>query len=208
MLKSIDRLANLLKLTSAEKVWNAVRHIKLDSSKKSLEEKETCLEWFNWYQDMDKLYKVIEVEQKLGINSSNIRFLNMTRADLKIAAHMFIHLTTCAPFTTSKYTDDGYWFKSWAILYIDLFKTKSPDQIILTLNRILKDKSPENKDGIDRAKKLFNRISKLLSLKYKGIQSMFPRIEGNISAEIINYKKEGRTHIIGTFCTLIIYSIV
>ena len=93
---TIQRLANILKLTSTDNVWKAVRKVKMESTIKSLETKEQCLEGYGWYMDSDQLARVMEVEEQLKINYyKTMKFKNMTRNDLEIAAEMFIYLKTC-----------------------------------------------------------------------------------------------------------------
>ena len=51
----------------------------------------------------------------------------MTNKELKTAAEMFLYLNMCPPT-----------IKPWLVFYKELFQTQSPDQIILTLNRLMK----------------------------------------------------------------------
>ena len=105
------------------------------------------------------------IEDKLAFESSELIFENITLADLKIAAEIFIFLRTCPG------TDDGLktWFTSWSSFYEDLFSTHTLDKIILTLNRIMKN---DNTDSKVRSQKLLKRVAKYSSLKYEEIQSM------------------------------------
>ena len=79
------------------------------------------------------------------------RFENMTAEDLKIAAEIFIYMNTC-PLKE--------WFLSWRLFYNNLFETKFPDQIILTLNRLLKSKDTT---FLHINQKLFKKAMSLLS---------------------------------------------
>ena len=134
--------------------------------------------------------KVIEtyietVEQKLAVESSELRIQNMTTENLETAAKMFVYLVTC-PVTNSWQE----WFKSWDLFYTDLFNEKThPYQIMLTLNRMMNVRYVNNNDGKVRAEKLFIRITNYLSLKYGAIQSLLPLgteniINSNISTSI------------------------
>ena len=67
------------------------------------------------------------VEQMLQINSSEQINDTLTNEDLRTAGEMFLYLIMC-PDT----------IKPWIVFYKDLFQTKSPDQIILTLNRFMR----------------------------------------------------------------------
>ena len=67
------------------------------------------------------------VEQMLQTESSQQINDTLTNEDLRTAGEMFLYLIMC-PDT----------IKPWILFYKDLFQTKSPDQIILTLNRFMR----------------------------------------------------------------------
>ena len=75
----------------------------------------------------DMLSRVKAVEQMLQIEPSRKINETLTNEELKIAAEMFLYLTMCHDT-----------IKPWMAFYKDLFKTQSPEQIILTLNRMIK----------------------------------------------------------------------
>ena len=96
------------------------------------------------------------------IASSDMIFNNMTEETLQKAAEMFIFLTSCSET-----------IRSWFYFYENLFTQKTPTQIIVDLNRVLKgEDTPENMDMKTIARKLFLKLDKILSLKYTGIKSM------------------------------------
>ena len=105
------------------------------------------------------------VEQMLQMESSENIDDTLTKEELKTAAEMFLYLNTCP---------DSSWFKSWTDFYADLFLTQSVDKIILTLNRMMKTETSQDKDGKVRAKKLMKRIKSLMKLKYEEIQDLRP----------------------------------
>ena len=118
-----------------------------------------------------------EVEKKLEVESSDLIFDTINNKELKVAAEMFIYMNTCPAFLTANSMDIPpqdfeNWFKSWFIFYKDLFHKKPADQILLTLNRMMKIKSLTNLKGKLRAENLLKRASDLLGLKYERIQSM------------------------------------
>ena len=78
-------------------------------------------------EEDDSLSQVEAVEQELQIESSEQINDNLTNDKLQTAAEMFVYLIMCP--------ND---MKPWIVFYKNLFKTQSPDQIILTLNRIIK----------------------------------------------------------------------
>ena len=99
------------------------------------------------------------------------------------------------PVTLTMWTssDEQRWFKSWLIFYQDLFKTKSLNHIILTLNRMMKNNSPKGKDGSIRNQKLFMKIKNLFLLKHKNIQSILPgeAINSSLYGSVKAIKTEG-----------------
>ena len=108
-----------------------------------------------------KVSQVALVEKQLEIESSATRFGSITPSELKSAAEMFIYLNTCTDSTTTDGTHLilGKWFKSWFRLYNDLFKLQTTDQIILTLNRLMKKLTPKHKVRATQYLVLFMRAS-------------------------------------------------
>ena len=96
------------------------------------------------------------------MNNDDLRFENMTEEDLKATAEIFIYMNTC-PLKD--------WFAPWLAFYNNLFRTKSPYHIILTLNRLMKS-SDINFRTINE--KLFKRAATLLSLKFHEIKRVLP----------------------------------
>ena len=134
-------------------VWKVVRKIKLGVSFG-----KTC--------SSDALYKDIdsnidEVERILEVTASDERFGNVTDSSLKTAADMFLYLNSC-----------NENLRPWFIFYTDLIRNKSPNEIILTLNRILKNRNNfAEKDLIDIARKLFDKLSSTFTMQFQDIQS-------------------------------------
>ena len=109
---------------------------------------------------------------------------------------MFIYLNIC-PFDDSvdEFLSDEsqkarkLWFNSWTSFYTDLFLTQSADQIILTLNRMMKTETSKDMDAKDtkaRAEKLLKMSTRLLSLKYEQIQSLQPKEKSENGSAIFN----------------------
>ena len=134
-------------------VWKVVRKIKLGVSFG-----KTC--------SSDALYKDIdsnidEVERILEVTASDERFGNVTDSSLKTAADMFLYLNSC-----------NENLRPWFIFYTDLIRNKSPNEIILTLNRILKNQNNlADKDLINIARKLFDKLSSTFTMQFQDIQS-------------------------------------
>ena len=89
--------------------------------------------------------QVAAVEHQLEFQSSEVRYDNITTDDLEVAAKIFIYLKNCPGDDDSR-----KWFQSWSNFYKDLFKTQTADQIILTLNRMMK-----TQDGRVMSEKVF-----------------------------------------------------
>ena len=96
------------------------------------------------------------------IESSEQKNETLKNEDLQTAGDIFTLLITCP----------DSWLISWSSFYNDLFLSHSPDQILLTLNRMIKTKTLQDKDGRVRAEKLLKKMTNLLSLKYKEIQGL------------------------------------
>ena len=101
------------------------------------------------------------------IESSEQKNETLKNEDLQTAGDIFTLLITCP----------DSWLISWSSFYNDLFLSHSPDQILLTLNRMIKTKTLQDKDGRVRAEKLLKKMTNLLSLKYKDIQGLL-RVNG------------------------------
>ena len=171
------RLANIFQLTnfSNEKIWRSVKKVKLETSL------DTICDRTGWYYD--KLFQVAAVEEQLQIESSEERFAKISLEDLNAAAEMFIYLNTCPRS-----------FKPWIEFYKYLFQTQSPNKIILSLNRIMKEALNQKDVFLEKlAHNLFKRMTYLLSLKYEEIQSLFPGTTKNISFTLdMSQQKQGK----------------
>ena len=118
-----------------------------------------------------RLSLVSAMEQMLEIDPLK-QIEALTNEELQTAAEMFIYLNSCPT----------KWSKSWSSFYKDLFLTQPTNQIILTLNRMMKTKSSE--DDKLRAEKLMKRTSNLLSLNFERIQSLLPETCRNGSVKV------------------------
>ena len=119
------------------------------------------------YLPENKLSQVIAVEQKLHIKSLEQTLKNISAESLKTAAEMFLYLNICPDQMSIQ----------WAIFYQELFKSQTPYQILLTLNRInLLAKTSDSKNHQIIGQKLFKRITVLFSLKYEEIKILTPGV--------------------------------
>ena len=98
--------------------------------------------------------QVKAVEQMLQIESSEHINESLTNEELQAAAEMFLYLITCPNIA---------WFKSWYSFYKYLFLTQPADQILLTLNRMMK--TIQDKDTKLLTENLLQRTKSLLSLQ-------------------------------------------
>ena len=93
----------------------------------------------------------------------------MTAEDLKTAAEMFIYLNMCPEA-----------IKPWIVFYKEIFENESPDQMILTLNRMMKGtRTPQNEFFKQLAETLFKRVTSLFSLqgKQRNTSEPFPDLK-------------------------------
>ena len=140
---------------SADNINIAARMIKSEASHLDL----SCNKNKILLSDDSRLLLGKAVEQKLQVESSDQIMETFTYEELQTAAELFLYLNSCP----------DIWFKFWSSFYTDLF-LQPADQIILTLNRMMKGKGAKVEDGSIRAEKLMRKISSKLSLRYKEIQ--------------------------------------
>ena len=108
---------------------------------------------------------------------------NITQDHLETAAEMFVYLHGCPGIHGSTLSVEERWFEIWYLFYSELFRTKSPRQIILTLNR-LRRKSFKMKDyDFKLNQKLLYKAVKLLSLKHENIHSLVRGRSSNAKEE-------------------------
>ena len=163
-----------------ENIWKLVKNIK---SKLSFEKGCTYDGLYYCYEYENEIRPQVDELQKalLTVNASDIRYQNVSRETLKTASEMFLYINSCSMS-----------MKPWFLFYKDLFQNHSPDQIMLTLNRIMK--SNRNKKLMSITKKLFKKLNSLLSLKYLDIENV---IKGNEEA---NLRLDGNKNIIDIYC--------
>ena len=120
-----------------------------------------CRNGFYYHSVLDIVVKALENELQFGTSTSE-RYPNRNYTRLRSAAEMFLYLSTCS----NEFTP---WFR----FYTDLLQNKTPSQILLTLNRILRGiTTQQNNKQNSRfryiAKKLFKRAQNIILQKYKG----------------------------------------
>ena len=159
-------------------IWDAVKEVKLNTPLKDYP--KYCFSEGLYESASYKMDHVKTVERILKIESSELRFNNISIEKCKVAAEMFIYLNICPKY-------DWYnWFNSWNLFYNDLFNNHAPDEILLTLNRIMKSDIAHNdlKDEITVAEKLFRKLTKLSGLTFiDKLQNMLPGGAKNISGK-------------------------
>ena len=110
------------------------------------------------FSDRSVLSQVATIEQQLEVQSSDIKFENITLENLKHAAEMFIYLKTKNPCTDSL----KEWLNVWATIYSDIFESHSPQEIILTLNRMMKSNQTTSNEG--KVETVLEKTASFLSL--------------------------------------------
>ena len=169
----IHRFANILKLSnvSVNTFWSVLRETKVNAPF------DLYCDKYGLYKEdgrtRHKTYQIEAVEKHFKAKPHLQRLTNMTIKDLEIAGKMFIYLNTCP----SDGGDLQIWFESWFKFYHNLFSNQTPEKIILTLNRLMKT----NKEGKQRARKLFKSLTMILSLSYEHIHNMIPKKSKSIS---------------------------
>ena len=149
------------------------------------------------YND-DKIEKIISnqvtiVEQNLNLQSSDQRYENMTAKSLKHAAEMFIYLGVCPGLFAP-------WLKFYNTYRDSIFSPQlasHPEDIMLTLNRIMKAPTPSNNDNlaIKRiAQRLLEKMVSLLSMKFGEIQSGKMSLSFGNNTVIESLDKKGKIY--------------
>ena len=105
--------------------------------------------------DDGPLDQVKAVEQMLQIESSEQINDTLTREQLRTAGEMFLYLVSCPDKT-----------KPWIVFYKDLFQTQSPDQIILTLNRLMKGSRTQTNEHFEELAEML--LKRILSFLHRG----------------------------------------
>ena len=162
--------------SSIDNIWKIVRNIK---AKLSFEKSCTYDGIYNCRQyDNEIKPQVDELQRALKINATDEFNENVTKENLNAAAEMFLYINSCSKP-----------LKPWFIFYQDLFQNHSPDQIILTLNRIIK--TNRDKKLVSISKKLLNKINSLLSLKYEEIENVIQgkNQKSNLLSEGVKFLK-------------------
>ena len=145
-------------------IWNILKNIPIEISSNN-----TC-EYGLYHRDIIKLH-IRKIEGKLNVDVSEhydrdiyIR-KNYSYDSLQKSAEMFLYAYSCP---------DS--LKPWFYFYSNLFQKQSPNEILLTLNRMLKpNKNKKNKNLIAIARKLFERATTLFSLKHMEIRKLMPK---------------------------------
>ena len=144
----ISRFANTFQLNSisVDNIQNVVKTVKSGTS--------LVLSCYDIMLSDDIMVSQVKaVEQMLQIESSEQINDTLTREELRTAGEMFLYLNMCP--------DE---IKPWIVFYKDIFQTQSPDQIILTLNRLMKGpRTQTNEHFKELAEMLLKRIFSFLT---------------------------------------------
>ena len=178
---------------SEEEIWKKLKNIKsgITFDKKCLgvdglgplyedsADHKTIMEEVERQLEIDSANSIVYEEQTgyFSITSSPAILSSMTDAKLKTAAEMYLYILSCPGRLLP-----------WFMFYSDLFQKKPPNQIVLTLNRILKhDSTPENQGLQTIAEKLFNVMASNSSFKYQEIQRI---TQGSSTKQIDNISSD------------------
>ena len=156
---------------SVVKVWDVVRRVK---SNPSLLENSCGIRTGVYSSDQNVLSLALAVGYQLEAELSYDIFENISSENLETAAEMFFYLYACP-------TD---FINKFMVFYDDLFRTQTPYQMILTLNRMIRIKSTGNNVGKAWNEKLFKKAASLFDMKYEDIQSLLPRNQSFINEHV------------------------
>ena len=163
------RFANAIFLTNApdDDIWKILLEMKLKQDK--LPYTMHCIvPRYGLYGLYDGPFMLNNVtnsfEKLLQVDPNDTIIENMSVRKLEQVSNMFLYLNMCSVI-----------LKPLFFFYKDLFYNKSPDQIVLALNRFSKgfnETNPENMFYKRVGKKLFTNITSLLLLKHEKITEM------------------------------------
>ena len=142
--KNIFRFVNIFTSRSLDIIQRAVKTVKFETS--------PGLRCFSnaMLSGEDILSRVKAVERILHFKSSEQINETLTHKELKTTGEMFLHLLMCR--TT---------MKPWLLFYKNIFQTQSPDQILLTLNRIMKGTKTAQTEHFARIAEILFRSMKM-----------------------------------------------
>lgn len=173
---------------SGIKLWNIIKKIKIPFSTTS------C----NQGMISDK-----DIESQVGIlgqlyNCSEKSFVSMRDENLKTASEMFIYLVSCCELS-----------RPWFLFYEDLFKNQPPNQIILTINRLLKKSKLSNEKSLENiTSQLWQKIVKKISLKFEQIQGLIKGSNKTLiqeSSDILDMLRTGKYYYILPSITCLLF---
>ena len=165
-------MANIIHKTnhSTEYVWNVVKKIR-----SAILVQDSCIDGVFPHTGVFFSRFSNKLQSK---KEDAIALKDMNETTLAIAANIFLYLNSCpTP------------LKPWFVAYKQMFELKSPVEIVLALNRMMKiPDTTQNKAMKIIAEKLFIKVTQLFKLKYQRIQ--------NISQGLGNkFWKEGKIYL-------------
>ena len=150
------KLSNL----SDTNMWKIMKKIKTETSIYQACTKEGLYEYDNILNQM------VEVGIRLKMVMSVDRLENMEPDELKKAAEMFLYINACPDPFFEQNT-----FMAFLKFYPDLFANKSPDLILLTLNRIKKTSNSQYAKDLNIInEKIFKKAADLFRQKYEELE--------------------------------------
>ena len=144
---------------ATDEIWNTLKTIKVKwrNNLKYYMQKACYGGLYTMYDYFNQQFeKAVKINSTLAKTKTSFN-VYLPENKLESLAKMFLYLNSCP----------GH-LKAWVTFYNNLFGSKPPDEIVLTLNRILKsDKWPLTKDSKVIARNLLDKVTTLFSLKYK-----------------------------------------
>ena len=155
--KKFETFVQMFKMKNQSEIESAINEVTIKNEywllRKALD--SPCEDGFYQQKDdqtMSLLQDALKIKKVQDINLGY-----MTEDELRVPAALFLKLVICPP----KY------LKPWFSFFSYLFQKESAVQFILSLNRILKNKSTmQTRDLKKIANKLFERATTLFSLSY------------------------------------------
>ena len=147
----IFRFANTLQLNSVsvDNIQNVVKTVKSGTSLDLSCNGDTILAADGPLDQVEAVEQMLQIESSEQINDT------LTREELRTAGEKFLYLIMCPDK-----------MKPWIVFYKDLFQTQSPDQIILTLNRLMKGSRTQTNEHFKELAEIL--LKRILSFLHRG----------------------------------------
>ena len=126
---------------------------------KSIQKSNACKGSFNYDVTIDR--NTNNLSQYLNVSDMTTDQKVVSNQSIQLGTELFLHLNACPK---SKESFTKYWSTFYTYIFAGKISNVSPQQIVLSLLKMIKDK--KSKDGQDIANIILARLSKDLGFRY------------------------------------------